>query len=128
MADFPAPQDPFEMFRRLWGPLGIPLPGMTMPTLDPQEIEKRVAELRAVEAWLSMNLNMLRMAIQGLEVQKAALQAMRATAEAGMEAAAAGAQQPNPMLWPWAAMQQALGGGAAPSGPDEPPAPQKSGK
>jgi hypothetical protein len=23
------------MFRRLWGPLGIPVPGMTMPTLDP---------------------------------------------------------------------------------------------
>lgn len=128
MADFPAPQDPFEMFRRLWGPLGIPLPGMTMPTLDPQEIEKRVAELRAVEGWLSMNLNMLRMAIQGLEVQKAALQAMRATAEAGMEAASAGAQQPNPMLWPWAAMQQALGGGAAPPEPGEPPPPQKSGK
>jgi len=127
MADFPAPQDPFEMFRRLWGPLGIPLPGMTMPTLDPQEIEKRVAELRAVEAWLSMNLNMLRMAIQGLEVQKAALQAMRATAEAGIEAASAGAQQPNPMLWPWAAMQQALGG-AAPPKPDESPPPQKSGK
>ena len=114
MADFPTPQDPFEMFRRLWGPLGIPLPGMTMPTLDPQEIEKRIAELKSVEAWLSMNLNMLRMAIQGLEVQKAALQAMQATAQAGIDAASAGAQQPNPMLWPWAAMQQALGGAAAP--------------
>ena len=127
MADSSTPQDPFEMFRRLWGPLGIPLPGMTMPTLDPQEIEKRVAELKAVEAWLSMNLNMLRMAIQGLEVQKAALQAMRATAEAGMEAASAGAQQPNPMLWPWAAMQQALSG-AAPPEPHESAPPQKSGK
>ena len=112
MADPQAPQDPFEMFRRLWGPLGIPLPGMTMPTLDPGEIEKRIAELRAVEGWLSMNLNMLRMAIQGLEVQKAALEAMRATARVGIDAASAGAQQPNPMLWPWAAMQQALGGSA----------------
>ena len=35
MADQP-PQDPFEMFRRLWGPLGVPLPGMAMPTLDPK--------------------------------------------------------------------------------------------
>ena len=112
MADPQASQDPFEMFRRLWGPLGIPLPGMTMPTLDPGEIEKRIAELRAVEGWLSMNLNMLRMAIQGLEVQKAALEAMRATAQVGIDAASAGAQQPNPMLWPWAAMQQALGGSA----------------
>ena len=124
MADPHSPQDPFEMFRRLWGPLGIPLPGMTMPTLDPAEIEKRIAELKAVEGWLSMNLNMLRMAIQGLEMQKAALEAMRATAQVGLDAASAGAQQPNPMLWPWAAVQQALGGVA--SGEEaQPPASEK---
>ena len=120
MADPNSPQDPFEMFRRLWGPLGIPLPGMTMPTLDPGEIEKRIAELKAVEGWLSMNLNMLRMAIQGLEMQKAALEAMRATAQAGLDAAQAGAQQPNPMLWPWAAVQQALGGAATPEASQTP--------
>ncbi len=78
MADTPTPSDPFEMFRRLWGPLGVPVPGMAMPTLDPQEIEKRIADLRSVEAWLNMNLNMLRLSIQGLEMQKAALQAMGA--------------------------------------------------
>jgi hypothetical protein len=77
MADEKPPQDPFEMFRRLWGPLGVPIPGMAMPTLDPQEVEKRIAELRSVEGWLTMNLNMVKFAIQGLEVQKAALQAMQ---------------------------------------------------
>jgi len=78
MADFPPPpQDPFEMFRRLWGPLGVPLPGMAMPTLDPKEIEKRIAELKSVEAWLNMNLNMVKFSIQGLEVQKAALEAIQ---------------------------------------------------
>jgi hypothetical protein len=78
MADeTPPPQDPFEMFRRLWGPLNVPLPGMAMPTLDPNEVEKRIVELRSVEGWLSMNLNMVKFAIQGLEVQKAALQAMQ---------------------------------------------------
>ena len=77
MAEEKPPQDPFEMFRRLWGPLGVPLPGMAMPTLDPNEVEKRIAELRSVEGWLSMNLNMVKFAIQGLEVQKAALQAMQ---------------------------------------------------
>ena len=77
MADKTPPQDPFELFRRLWGPLGVPLPGMAMPTLDPAEIEKRIAELRSVEGWLGMNLNMVKFAIQGLEVQKAALIAMR---------------------------------------------------
>jgi hypothetical protein len=72
------PQDPYEMFRRLWGPLGVPLPGMAMPTLDPQEVEKRISDLKSVEAWLNMNLNMVKFSIQGLEVQKAALEAMRA--------------------------------------------------
>ena len=79
MADTPG--DPFEMFRRLWGPLGVPLPGMAMPTLDPQEVDKRIAELRSVEAWLAMNLNMVKFSIQGLELQRAALEAMRTTTE-----------------------------------------------
>jgi hypothetical protein len=83
MADQNPPQDPFEMFRRLWGPLGIPVPGMAMPTLDPAEIERRIGELRSVEAWLAMNLNMVKFSIQGLELQRTALQAMRAAAEAG---------------------------------------------
>ena len=77
MAEEKPPQDPFEMFRRLWGPLGVPIPGMAMPTLDPDEVEKRIVELKSVEGWLSMNLNMVKFAIQGLEVQKAALQAMQ---------------------------------------------------
>ncbi len=65
------------MFRRLWGPLGVPVPGLAMPTLDPQELAKRIAELRSIEAWLNMNLNMVKVSIQGLELQKAALQAMQ---------------------------------------------------
>jgi hypothetical protein len=79
--DIPPLPDPFEMFRRLWGPLGVPIPGMAVPTFDPQEVEKRIAELRSVEAWLTMNLNMLKFSIQGLELQRAALQAMKAAAE-----------------------------------------------
>ena len=81
MAEQPPPQDPLEMFRRLWGPLGVPLPGMSMPTLDPAEVEKRIADLRSVEAWLNMNLNMVRFSIQGLELQKATLRAMRPVSE-----------------------------------------------
>ena len=77
MSDTTPPQDPFELFRRLWGPLGVPVPGMAMPTLDPQEIDKRIQDLKSVEAWLSMNLNMLRAGIQGLEMQKAGLNAMQ---------------------------------------------------
>ena len=108
--------DPFEAFRKLWGPLGMPIPGMAMPTLDPAEIEKRVVDLRSVESWLTMNLNMVKLSIQGLEVQRAALLAMKAAADntaAAMRDAAQGASgqaadaDANPMLWPWAAMQAA---------------------
>ena len=111
MSEQNPPQDPFEIFRRLWGPLGLPVPGMAMPTMDPGEIEKRVADLKSVEAWLSMNLNMVRFAIQGLEVQRVALVAMRGGAgeTALAEIAAAGASTAaSTMLWPWAVMQQAM--------------------
>jgi len=86
MADQKAPQDPFELFRRLWGPLGVPVPGMAMPTLDPQELDKRIQELKSVEMWLNMNLNVLRTAIQGLEMQKAGLQQMQGMQQAMQEA------------------------------------------
>ncbi len=86
MADSSTPQDPFEMFRRLWGPLGVPVPGMAMPTMDPQEIEKRITELKSVEVWLNMNTNMLRAAIQGLEMQKAGLQQVQGMQQAMQQA------------------------------------------
>jgi len=116
MPDAKQPQDPFEMFRRLWGPLGLPVPGMAMPTLDPREIEKRIADLRSIEGWLSMNLNMVRMAISGLEVQKAALEAMQgagrlpgsAAPERATPGAASNAAAAQAMLWPWTMLQQAM--------------------
>jgi hypothetical protein len=104
MAESDPPQDPFEAFRRLWGPLGAPVPGLTMPTLDPKELDKRIAELRSVESWLQVNLNMVRVAVQGLEMQRAALVAMGA---GGAGAAAAGGAPP--LFWPWM---------AAPAAPD----------
>ena len=129
MSEQNPPQDPFEIFRRLWGPLGVPVPGMAMPTMDPKEVAKRIADLKSVEAWLSVNLNMVRFAIQGLEVQRAALVAMRSgTSEGALaEMAAAGANTAaSSMMWPWAVMQQAMAGNAplpADSGaPDKPKA------
>ena len=131
MADPTPPQDPFEMFRRLWGPLGVPVPGMAMPTMDPKEVEKRVADLKSVEGWLAMNLNMVRFAIQGLEMQRSALEAMKSgTSDTKLaELAAASANTAaNTMMWPWAVMQQAMAGktpepAAAPAAaPDKTPA------
>lgn len=131
MAD-PMPQDPFEMFRRLWGPLGVPVPGMAMPTLDPAEVEKRIADLRSVEGWLTMNLNMVKLSIQGLELQKTALQAMRSAADGAKaagagDAGAANAEAMNAMMWPWAAMQQAMAGNFTVPPPKGVPAGDKKG-
>jgi exonuclease VII small subunit len=86
MAEPNSPQDPFEIFRRLWGPLGVPVPGMAMPTLDPKELEKRIQELKSVELWLNMNLNVLRTAIQGLEMQKAGLEGVQGMQQAMQQA------------------------------------------
>ena len=74
------PPDPFEFLKNLWGPMGLPPAGVTAPILGEDEIERRIAELRSVENWLNMNLNVLRATLQGLEMQKSGLAAMREVA------------------------------------------------
>ncbi len=77
MAQPPNSPDPFEFLKSLWTPMGVPMPGMVTPTLDITDIDKRIADLKSVENWLNLNLNVLRMTIQGLEMQKATLAAMQ---------------------------------------------------
>jgi len=116
MAD--APQDPLEFLKSMWGGMGFPLPGMVTPTLDVGELDKRIADLKAVEGWLKMNLGMLQTSIQGLEMQRltvAALQSMsQSTGGAQAEA------KPNPAAWPWNLMPTMPAAPAAAT-PPEPP-------
>ena len=70
--------DPFEFMKKLWNPMGLPMPGMVAPTLDIEAVEKKIADLKSVENWLNLNLNMLRLSIQGLEMQRNTLAAMKA--------------------------------------------------
>jgi hypothetical protein len=114
-------QDSLEFLKSMWSSMGFSLPGMVTPTVDVDELGKRIADLKAVEGWLKMNLNMLQMSIQGLEMQRAALTTMQAfsqTASGGESAANpfAGAGL-NPSLWPWNFMQQA----PAAASSEEPP-------
>jgi hypothetical protein len=76
-------QDPFEFLKKLWSPMGVPMPGIVAPLLDPKEVDKRIADLKSVENWLNMNLNVLRMTIQGLEMQRATLAAFQSMQPAG---------------------------------------------
>jgi hypothetical protein len=43
------------------------------PTLDPQEIDKRIGELKTVHFWLEQNARMVGATIQALEVQRMTL-------------------------------------------------------
>lgn len=74
-------QDPLEFVRGMWSNMGFSLPGMVTPTLDVDELDKRIADMKAVEGWLKMNLNMLQMSTQGLEMQRATLAAVTAMSQ-----------------------------------------------
>ncbi|WP_265922546.1 PhaM family polyhydroxyalkanoate granule multifunctional regulatory protein [Cupriavidus nantongensis] len=72
----------FDFMRRLWGGAGIPaglMPGLQAmtPPMDLEDLDKRIADLKAVESWLQLNTNLLRTTIQGLEVQRATLVALQ---------------------------------------------------
>jgi hypothetical protein len=71
------PPDPFEFLKSLWGPMGLPMAGAMARMLNPSEVEKQIAELKSVENWLNMNLNVLRMTIQALELQRSGLEVMQ---------------------------------------------------
>ena len=60
------------------GMMPFPNPAAMFAALDPAEIERKIGELRIIENWLSMSLNMTQMSIKTLELQHASLEAMRA--------------------------------------------------
>lgn len=84
MSDF---NQSLEMFKTMWG--NSPTPGdlsgfgagigggAGMPTLDIEELDKRIQDLKSVENWLQLNMSVLRSTIQGLEVQRATLAALQ---------------------------------------------------
>jgi len=82
MAEQGLPKDMFEFMQKMWNPLSFPLPGMITPTVDIDEIDKKIGELKSVETWLTMNTGFVQMTIKTLEMQKAALESLRAAGEA----------------------------------------------
>ena len=76
MADDIWSKDMLEFMQKMWNPMGFPLPGMVAPTINVEEIERKLVELHSVENWLTMNLAFLQMTIKTLEMQKSALEAL----------------------------------------------------
>jgi hypothetical protein len=72
------PKDWLEFMQKMWNPMSFPMPGMAMPTVNVGEIEKKIAELKGVENWLTMQVGFLQMTVKTLEMQKAALESLAA--------------------------------------------------
>jgi hypothetical protein len=68
--------------------------GAAFPGLDVDELEKRIKDLKSVENWLNLNLNILKSTIQGLEVQHATMMALKSFGDA-VSAAGAAASAPS---------------------------------
>ena len=93
--------------QKLWNPFGVPMPGFGMPgaagapgmappfggmtgglpfpnpaamfaTLDPAELARKIDELKVIEGWLQMSLNLMQLSIKTMELQKVSLETMRA--------------------------------------------------
>ena len=82
MAEQDFPKEWFDFMQKMWNPLSFPLPGMITPTVDIGEIDKKIGELKSVETWLTMNTGFVQMTIKTLEMQKAALESLRAAGAA----------------------------------------------
>jgi hypothetical protein len=104
----------FDFLQGLVKNAGAALPSIgnwVAPTLNPEELSKRIEELRTVQFWLEQNARMLGATIQALEVQRMTLSTLKsmnvplaelreslkvrpATPEAAPEAAAPTARKP----------------------------------
>ena len=86
--------DTLDFVKNLWGSMSVPgisVPGMVAPTLSVEELDKKIADLKAVESWLNVNLSMLHGTIQALEIQRGTI----ATLKSMGAALASAVQQPG---------------------------------
>ncbi len=83
--------DTLEFVKKLWG--GLSVPGMVAPTVSTDELDKQITDLKTVETWLTMNMNMLRGSIQALEVQRATIATLKSMGDAFSAATQTGAPE-----------------------------------
>ena len=108
--------DGIELMKRAWNPFN--LPSTMTPTMDIDELDKRIADLKTVEQWLNMNLSMLRGTIQTMEIQRGTLAALQemgrtftgAASAAASAAPAGGGDAASQMLAAFTALQKSIGG------------------
>ena len=91
------PQEMLEMFQRMLNPMAFPMQSLLSPSLSAEEIEKKISELKNVEAWLTANLGLLQFSIKMLEYQRSLL--------SGKDGEKPENPFTNASLWPWNMMQ-----------------------
>ncbi len=88
-----AMNDPLAFVKKLWG--DMQLPGMVTPTLSIDELDKQIKDLKTVESWLTVNMNMLKGTIQALEVQRATIAALKSMGESFAQATSPDTESAN---------------------------------
>jgi len=113
-----------EFMQKMWNPFGVPVSGFGLPgsaagvsgmmppfggasgglpfpnpatmfaTLDPAELERKINDLKVIEGWLQMSLNLMQLSIKTMELQKASLEALRGAQAPGVDKPASGARKP----------------------------------
>lgn len=118
----------FDFLQGLVKNAGAALPSIgqwVAPTLNPEELEKRIEELRTVQFWLEQNARMLGATIQALEVQRMTLSTLK-TMNVQMEDLRDSLKIRLPEAEPEAAAEEAQAESDAEPEPEpesEPPAP-----
>ena len=89
---FPAMGETLDFMQKMWGMSGMPTPGnlasmaarlpqqmpsMIAPTVDVEELDKRIQELKTVQFWLEQNAKGIAATIQAMEVQRMTLSTLQ---------------------------------------------------
>jgi hypothetical protein len=81
--------DSLDFVKNLWGSMSLPgmsIPGLGAPALSLDDLDKKIADLKAVESWLNVNVAMLRGTVQALEVQRGTLATLKSMGASMAEA------------------------------------------
>jgi hypothetical protein len=128
MPDFARLVPGFDFLQNLVKGSGAQVPGIgqwVVPTLDPEELTRRIDELRTVQFWLEQNARMIGTTIQALEVQRmtlTTLKGMNVAASDLAEALKIKVPEPQPAAPAPAAAPAATPASAAPASEASPEA------
>lgn len=126
----PGMTDTLEFVKNLWGGMNIPgampgMGGMSMPGagLSVEDLDKKIADLKAVESWLNLNLGMLRGSIQALEIQRGTLATLKAMGDSMAQAMSQTGAASDAAMAPFAQFFAQAAQAAAPARPADAPSP-----